>query len=296
MSVTLHAWRDESAQAARLADILGITPGYVNVHVFPDGELAPRVPAPAPTTIVYRSLNNPNTKLVELLLAAEAWRRGGARRLILVAPYLPYMRQDKAFREGEPVSQRVITGLLDSIFDRILTVDPHLHRTQSLEELFGKGKCTHVHCADALGPYLRRTGADPNMLVIGPDIEAEPWVRRIADPLGLRYAILEKVRHGDTRVALSAPSGLAPAGRPVLLVDDILSTGHTLREAIVLLRRAGAGRLCVFVTHVLGGMSVVRDLIEAGADEVLSTDSCSHGAADIPLAGVLGAALADEIS
>ncbi len=81
---------------------------------------------------VCRSLDRPNDKLIELLLAAEAARELGARHLTLVAPYLCYMRQDAAFRPGEAVSQRIDGRFLARSFDAVVTVDPHLHRTARL--------------------------------------------------------------------------------------------------------------------------------------------------------------------
>lgn len=90
--IALHAFRDDAAEAQRLADALQVPLAFVDVHTFPDGELVPRVPEPAQTTIVYRSLHRANEKLVELLLAVDAWRRNGAKQLVLVAPYLPCAR------------------------------------------------------------------------------------------------------------------------------------------------------------------------------------------------------------
>ena len=169
MNVALHAFPGDAAQAQRLADAMRLPLALVQTHVFPDGEILPRVPPPAPTTIVYRSLHHPNNKLVELLLAADGWRRGGARRLVLVAPYLPYMRQDTAFASGEPVSQRVIAGLLDGAFDRIVAVDPHIHRINALGDVFPTAECTLLHGGDALVPYLQASGDAPKWLVVGPD-------------------------------------------------------------------------------------------------------------------------------
>ncbi len=295
MSVTLHAFADEAVQAEGLARTLGIPLAYVDVHAFPDGEIIPRVPAPASTTIVYRSLNNPNAKIVELLLAADAWRRGGARRLVLVAPYLPYMRQDKVFRPGEPVSQRVLAGMLDATFDRIVTIDPHLHRTKTVEELFARAACTHLHSADALVPYLRSLPLAADTMVIGPDAESAPWVGQIAEPLGLAHATMRKVRRSDTSVEIMAPDTLTLTGQPVLLVDDILSTGKTLREAARTLKRAGAGRIVVFITHALGDDTAVDELTGAGAERVMSTDSCTHRTNEIRLAALLATALESEI-
>jgi len=291
MSVALHAFRDQAAEARRLADALRAPLAFVDVHTFPDGEIAPRVPAPAATTIVYRSLYQPNAKLVELLLAAEAWRSNGARRLVLVAPYLPYMRQDMAFATGEPVSQRVVAGLLDAAFDRIVTVDPHLHRTSTLAALFPSCECTHLFGADPLVAYLRASPPPPGTLVVGPDVESGPWVSRIASPLGLDHATMTKRRTSDTDVVIDPPAGFAPAGRPILLVDDICSTGSTLREATTILKSQGAGPITVFVTHALGGDAAKGSLLRAGASEVISTDSCPDSTNAIHLAGLLAHAL-----
>jgi hypothetical protein len=84
--------------------------------------------------VVYRSLHQPNEKLVELMLLALQARAWGVQRLLLVAPYLAYMRQDIAFNPGEAISQRVVGAFLATLFDAVITVDPHLHRVATLEE------------------------------------------------------------------------------------------------------------------------------------------------------------------
>lgn len=291
MTIALHAFRDEAAEAQRLANALQTPLAFVDVHTFPDGETAPRVPEPARTTIVYRSLYQPNAKLVELLLAADAWRRNGVEELILVAPYLPYMRQDKTFRTGEPISQRVVARLLDAAFDRVITVDPHLHRTTSLTELFPTCASTHLHGADALVPYLRARALPAATLVIGPDIESDPWARRIAEPLGWDHATFRKVRRGDAEVEIQSASGLPIAGRPILLVDDICSTGGTLRKAMSILQSSGAGPITIFITHMLGDPKVTESLLRAGAAHIISTDSCPGPTSEIHLAILIAQSL-----
>ncbi len=293
MSVVLHAFRDQAAEAQRLAVALQIPLAFVDVHTFPDGEVLPRIPFPSSTTIVYRSLNQPNARLVELLLSVDAWRSNGVEQLVLVAPYLPYMRQDVAFQSGEPVSQRVLAGLLDDAFDRIVTVDPHLHRTPSLEALFPNCECVHLFGADALVSRLRTSPPPPETLVVGPDIESRPWVTRIAEPLGLDHATYCKVRRGDADVEIESPSGLAVAGRPILLVDDICSTGETLRKATSILRSSGAGPITIFITHMLGDAMIVESLLHAGAARIISTDSCPGPTSEIHLADLLAKSLGE---
>ena len=125
-----------ASDAARLAARLGVPLHAIALHRFPDGELRVTVGPAAPTTILYIPLDRPNDKLIAILFAAEALRREGARRLVLLAPYLCYMRQDAAFDRGEAVSQRAIGALLAANLDRVITVDAHLHRTTDINRVF----------------------------------------------------------------------------------------------------------------------------------------------------------------
>ncbi|HUY26523.1 MAG TPA: ribose-phosphate pyrophosphokinase-like domain-containing protein [Candidatus Binataceae bacterium] len=142
---------DDARLGHRLAALANLVCAKIRVHRFPDGEVLPRIAPPAATeAILVWSLDGAGASLIEALLAADALRRAGARRVTLVAPYLPYMRQDKVFRPGEPISQRVIGAMLGSAFDRVVTIEPHLHRISRLGEVF---RCRADSRAD------RRSGA-----------------------------------------------------------------------------------------------------------------------------------------
>ncbi|MCX7863828.1 MAG: ribose-phosphate diphosphokinase, partial [Novosphingobium sp.] len=222
--------------AGSLSRALGVACAPVAVHRFPDGESLVRVSGKPKTAILYRSLDNPNAKLIELLLAASAFRENGARRVVLVAPYLAYMRQDMAFHPGEAISQKVIGRLISQHFDGLVTLDAHLHRIASLSEAVPAIPAINLSAAPVLA---RAIDAKDNPLLIGPDSESRPWVEAIAAPLGLDLLIGEKRRHGDRDVALTIPGIEAAAGRNALLVDDVISSGHTLMAAARLLREAG---------------------------------------------------------
>ena len=112
MSVAIQSLPSSSRDAVALAARLGVPFHEIAVHAFPDGEIGVTVGPGSDTTIIYASLDRPNDKLVALMFAADALRRGGARRLVLVAPYLCYMRQDTVFHAGEAISQEVIGALL----------------------------------------------------------------------------------------------------------------------------------------------------------------------------------------
>ena len=149
---------DERGLARRIAGAAGLAAATIARHRFPDGEIKLTLPARVPRRIVVlRSLHQPNEKLVELLLAVQTARELGARDVTLVAPYLAYMRQDRAFAPGETVSQRHVGGFLAALFDRLITVDPHLHRVAALGDVTPGADAVAVSAAPLIGRFLRDT-------------------------------------------------------------------------------------------------------------------------------------------
>jgi ribose-phosphate pyrophosphokinase len=285
MTATLHAFADDAAPAGRLAAALSIACVGLDSHRFPDGEHRVTAGETTPTALVYRSLANPDAKLVELLLAADALRRRGTARLVLVAPYLPYMRQDTAFAPGEAVSQTVIARLLAGAFDAVVTVDPHLHRTPDLAAVLPGA--ISISAATTIAHALH--GKLPvDTVLIGPDEESRPWVAAVAEPLGLEYRVATKQRHDDRSVTITLP----PIGaRPALLVDDMLSSGGTLIACAQQLRAAGATLAGAAVTHCLASADDLARLAAAGITPLIACDSIPGPAATISLAPALAAAL-----
>ena len=286
----LLGFPEYAPQARALAAAAGMPCRIVDVHRFPDGESRLTLPPALPAAVTLcRSLDRPNDKLVELLLAAATARDLGAARVTLVAPYLCYMRQDMAFAPGEAVSQRVVGRLLAERFDRVITVDPHLHRVSDLGVAIPCGSnAVALSAAPVIARFLASRLHAP--LLLGPDSESRPWVEAIAAAAGFEAAVAAKTRTGDRQVAIELP-GTDLSGREVVLVDDVASTGCTLARAAEKCLERGAARVHVVVTHGLFVGDAVDHLKDAGVDRIWSTDSVTHDTNAIPLAGVLAAAL-----
>lgn len=284
------------AEASRLGARLGIAVGEIAVHRFPDGEIRVTTAPAGTTTIIYGALDDPNDKLIALMFAADALRRNGARRLVLVAPYLCYMRQDKAFHVGEAVSQAVIGRLLGGAFDRLITVNAHLHRTSSLRDVFSGREVENLSAVPAIAATLNAHGVDRTTVLLGPDEESEPLVRELAAQLGLRSTIAGKTRRGDQSVQIALQEPALFDGSPVLLVDDILSSGGTLMACAEATRAAGASVIDAVVVHALCSPDVLGALARSGIRSVRSTTSVPHSTNTIRLDEILAAALRREIS
>jgi ribose-phosphate pyrophosphokinase len=265
---------DYAAGARNLAEQLRLDLKQVDIHHFPDGESKLLLPTTLPEQLVIcQTLDRPNQKLVELMLCAATAREMGAKSIILVAPYLCYMRQDKAFRPGEVVSQRIIGAFLAEHFDAVITVDAHLHRINRLSQAIPLQQALNLNATEPMGQFLRDNGQQ--FLLVGPDAESEQWVAAIAAHAGLDYCIARKRRLGDNEVDVKLPE-YDFSGRDIVLIDDVASTGHTLEKAARELKQRHAGSISVLVTHALFVDDACSRLEQAGVDNIWSCDSIPH--------------------
>lgn len=280
---------DYLKQAQHLATRLKAPLTEVTLHHFPDSESLVRLPPSLPDhVIVCLSLDQPNDKLIELLLCATTARELGAKRVTLVAPYLCYMRQDIANQPGEAVSQRIIGKLLADLFDDVITVDPHLHRISVLNQAIPIPNAISLTAADEIGEFLQQKLKQA--ILLGPDSESEQWVSAIAKKTGFGYAIADKKRYSDKQVELSLPDR-DYRNIPVVIIDDMASTGRTLAGAAGLLQAAGSKDLYAVVTHALFCGDAETHIRQAGIRSVWSTDSINHPTSCIPLDTLLAEAI-----
>lgn len=286
-----------SAVGLALATALHATLGAVTVRAFPDQESYVRIDTPVAgcDVILICTLDRPDEKFLPLAFTAATARQLGAARVGLVAPYLGYMRQDKRFNDGEGITAEYFGGLLSRAVDWLVTVDPHLHRYRALSEIYTI-PAQAVNAAPLLAQWIQQHVTMP--LLIGPDSESAQWVTAVATAAQAPYVILEKTRHGDRNVQVSVPHvarWLNPRHTPVL-VDDIISTGHTLLETLAHLRRAGLpAPMCVGV-HAVMAENAYEHLLAAGATEVVTCNTIAHASNGIDVTPLLAAAVRAQLA
>lgn len=270
----LLSFDDYQVQSRLLAETLDMPCQIIQTHRFPDGEnkltLSPELPE---HVIFCRSLDDPNGKLLELLLAAKTARKLGAKVITLIAPYLCYMRQDKAFQPGEVISQTIVGQFLADIFDNVITVDPHLHRIERLQQAVPANQAITLSATSLMADFLR--GRFDNPVLLGPDSEAQQWVSAVAKPNQWEYGVCKKIRRGDRDVEISLPD-MNLCGRKIVLVDDVASSGQTLAVASHKCLSRKVQCVDVLVTHALLSNEAKQNLLKAGVGNIWSTNSVSH--------------------
>ena len=275
-------------QARELAELVGISYADIKIHRFPDGESKVSLPADLLKShrkiIIYRSLDYPNDKLIELILAAEGAKALGANNLTLIAPYLAYMRQDKAFNPGEVVSQKVIGKILATSFDAVITVDSHLHRIQNLSQAIPTKIALNLIATEPIAAFLLREVDKPFLL--GPDEESQQWVEAIALNDRMDFAVATKQRKGDREVIVKLPV-VDYKDRNIVLVDDLASSGQTLIQAARQLKQYQPKSISVLVTHAFFKDGSIQQLHQAGVTNIWSCKSISHATNAVPLTELL---------
>ena len=273
------------AMAAELVALTDGELGSLEMRRFPDEETYVRITSHVKGKAVELvcTLARPDPQLPGLLFAANTARELGATSVGLIAPYLAYMRQDKRFSDGESVSSRHFARLLSGAFDRVVTVDPHLHRIHDLSEVFSINTKV-VHAAPALADWIKAHVATP--LIIGPDSESEQWVSVVAKRAGAPHLVLSKVRHGDRNVEVAAPGLENWIGYQPVLVDDIASSGRTMIEAAKHFETAGFPKPVCIVVHALFAEQSYEKL-KSVSSRVVSTTSVPHPSSEISIASLI---------
>ena len=287
----IFALPGNEALAAALASHLNAPVGELAVRRFPDGETYLRFDTPVSgcKVVLACSLHHPDISIMPLLFAAATAHELGAREIGLVTPYLGYMRQDKRFQAGEAITSAVFAQLLSHHIDWLVTVDPHLHRWKSLDEIYSVRSMV-IPAAPLLAKWIKANVEAP--VLIGPDAESEQWVSAVAQIAGAPHVVLEKVRRGDRDVSVSVPDPEALRGRTPVLVDDIISTGRTMIAAVQhVLAQELAPPICVGVHAVFSG-DAHEALLAAGAARVITTDTIPHVSNGIHVHQAMATALA----
>jgi ribose-phosphate pyrophosphokinase len=294
MKPILISFPDDDACAQRLAAQLDLERADLRWHRFPDGESLMTVATNSRgrDVVVLCSLSNPDLKSMPLYFVATTLREQGARRVILVAPYLAYMRQDVRFSAGQAISAHAYAEFLSTIFDVLIAVDPHLHRIDELASIFSI-PARKVSAMPAVAQWIARNVDKP--VIIGPDLESAQWVAPVARTIGAPYVVLEKTRKGDRDVSVTPIDPAVIQGRHPVVLDDIASSGFTMGEVLKRLSSIGIhDATCVIVHAVLaeGAESMLR---AAGATRIVSTNTVPHPSNQIDVSAAIGEALAEVL-
>lgn len=247
MSNLVFSFSDTKELAFSVAKKIKAKYETINLEKFPDGEVNMDIKTnPKGKTIILVSSMalSPNEKIIETILAGGILKDYGAKKIILVATYFPYLRQDIHFYKYDSFSSRYITKMF-SLFDKIITIDPHLHRIKNMKK-WGSN-FTHITANELVANFIKEK-FKKNFTVLGPDGESSQWDKPIAKILGKKVIVLKKHRYNSKKIKVHEEKN-QKVEKNVILVDDIISTGKTLAGAINLAKKQGGKNFFCIAIH-----------------------------------------------
>ena len=282
-SVSLFAPAASAAFGVDVAAALGIPLGGHEELVFDGGEykLRPRESVRGRSVYVVQelfgdALGSANDRLCSLLLFIGALKDAGARRVTACIPYLAYARQDRRTAARDPVATRYIARLFEAVdTDRVIALE--VHNRAAFDNAF---RCETVHL-EAAALFARHFSIDSDghdYAVATPDIGGANRARHVQELLQtalgrpVKFAIIDKKRSQGGVISGDLFAGEV-AGRRVIIVDDLISSGTTVVHAIDACRRAGAIRVDVAATHASFAPAARRVFDSGKPDSVVVTDS-----------------------
>jgi ribose-phosphate pyrophosphokinase len=276
--------------ANSISEKLGAETGQTEMRYFPDQETYVRVLSDVvgKNVIIVATLNNPDGKLLPLYFLSKLLKELKANKITLIAPYLAYMRQDKRFKEQEAITSEYFAKLLSSFVDEIITIDPHLHRRHSMSEIYSV-PCKVIHASELISKWIRDNVNQP--LLIGPDSESQQWVSEVARSAAAPFIVLEKTRSGDKDVKITVPQVEKFKNHTPVLVDDIISTAHTMMETVRHLKKAEmTSPVCVGVHAVFAGDSF-EELKISGVKKIITCNTIPHESNGIDISELLASSI-----
>lgn len=251
---------------------------YVELRKFAGGECHVRFAETLKGTDQVR-LNirlNTSDDFMTLCLAVDALRRMEVKHIEAFVPYVPYARQDRVMVPGEPLSIRVFAQLLNSLnLDKVIVFDPHSDVSPALID-----RCEIVSNYAMIGSIIQELNLTDYVLV-SPDLGAYKKVDKLGQNLGYRGEIATglKIRDLATGQIIRSDVNVEDLnGKTCLVVDDICDGGRTFIELAETLKRKGAGRLFLMISHGIFSHNALDRLKEAGYALVCSSNSI----ADLP--------------
>lgn len=276
---------DAHPLATSLVASLDAEIGVIDTREFPDGESYLRIISQVEnrSCVVVCDLSHPNPKYLPLIFLLDTLRELGAHSVGLIAPYLSYMRQDRRFVDGEAVTSRVFAHALSAHIDWLVTVDPHLHRYHSLDEIYSVPTRV-VQGAPALAKWLK---AKKNLLLIGPDAESVQWVSDIASYSGHPFVIGTKQRFGDRHVEVILPDMNDYLSHTAVIIDDVISSGQTILQCIEAVKKAGIENIQCVAVHGIFADGIDTNLMLAGLESLVTSNTIIHSSNAIDIAYLL---------
>ena len=176
------------------------------------------------------------------------------------------------FNTGESITSKIMAKHLNLCVDRIITIDPHLHRYKSLNDIFSIST-KKLTANTVIAEYIKKKYK--NVVILGPDWESYQWADVIAELVGSESSCLAKTRYSGRKVRSKMINPIELKGKNVVIIDDIISTGKTMIEAAKKAKKMKAKSITAIGVHGLFVENAVEKMSKY-FDHIVTTNCIEH--------------------
>lgn len=265
--------------AEALSKEIGCTRAQVRLERFPDDECYVRIEENLDgEEILLVSNSYPDRNIIELFLLQDALRNFELKSLTTFIPYFGYARQDKIFKPGEVISAMSMARRIGQASDLIVLVDVH---EPKIANWFDRPAIS-LSAMKEIGKYLASKGVE---IIISPDLGALEMAKTAARAANAEFDYIVKHRITADSVRIELKS-LNVRGKCIGIVDDMISTGGTIRESARNIYEQGGRKVYAACTHGLFSKNAL-DMLQTEVDGIYSTDTIENPCSVISVANVV---------
>jgi len=295
-SIIVLALPEARRYAENVAKVLNAEFVEVETKDFPDGESYVRIPVSVSgkkVVVVSSVYPLQDKRLMKTFLLIDAAKDLDADRIIAVVPYFAYSRQDRRFRDGEPISLKTVLSILHSLgVDTVITVDVHKPAAFTHEKM----RCINVEPFKLYADKIREILKSEPIVVLSPDFGSLWRAEKVARELNVEFDYFEKYRDRVTGQITMKPRQVNVEDKTVVIIDDIIATGGTMREAARYVKEMGARKVIAVATHCLFLENADAKLLQSGVDKIICSDTIETPYSEVYTSTLVGEQLRQILS
>jgi ribose-phosphate pyrophosphokinase len=271
----VFAGRSNPEVAQQICKYLGVPLGRGKTELFNDGECIVKIDEDVrgkDCFVVQSSCHPVNAHLMELFIWIDCLRRASARRITAVIPYFGYARQDRKDEGRTPITARLVANLIERAgADRVVSIDLHAAQVQGFFDI----PMDHLHAGPVFREWFKGLNLS-NIVFVSPDVGNVKRAQVYANMLGGEICIIDKRRKSGSEVTAEHLIGDV-AGKNVIMVDDMISTGGTMCDAVRMLRDHGVNEIYMAATHAVFAPPAMERFASCPFTKMAVTDTIPIG-------------------
>ena len=211
-------------------------------------------------------------ELFQLYCLTHYLRENGVKHIELDMPYIPNARMDKIISNSSIHTLKYFADFLNDLhFDKVYVFDPHSDISVNLINNIV------VHTPEKYIENVLKLIKTDNLFFFFPDKGAMDRYSEIIKKYDIPYLFGIKQRDYDkgnvASLTISNDKNIELKDMNVLIVDDIFSSGETIKYSIDLLKKYNVDKIYVFVSHCENRIIENSLLKNKMIDKLFTTDS-----------------------